>query len=155
MHLIEKLNKDDLKRRVMQITRRKKMYYYLPDFEKWPAPSSHLKSRTLSSVLKSLNFATNLAGSEYITRVSAEHKETQLYCDRKEIILVLKTDKNSYALCSSFLLLNDEDTKEISSSNTVNKMSLFIRKITRSLQWALKQNHLHRNPIHANKNTDT
>lgn len=69
MHLIENLNEDNLK---------KNMYYYLPDFEKCPAPISHLKSRTLSSVLKSLNLATNLAGSEYITRVSAEHKQTQL-----------------------------------------------------------------------------
>lgn len=44
---------------------------YLPDFEKCPAPSSHLKSRRLLSVFVALNFATNLAGSEYKTRGSA------------------------------------------------------------------------------------
>lgn len=44
--------------------------YYLPDFEKCPAPCSHLNNSKLSSVFIALNFATNLAGSEYITRGS-------------------------------------------------------------------------------------
>lgn len=43
---------------------------YLPDLEKWPAPSSHLNRRRLSSVFVVLSFATNLAGSEYRTRGS-------------------------------------------------------------------------------------
>uniref|UniRef100_A0A7C9ANB5 Uncharacterized protein n=1 Tax=Opuntia streptacantha TaxID=393608 RepID=A0A7C9ANB5_OPUST len=41
-----------------------------PDFVKCPAPNSHLNNRRLSSVFSSLNFATNLVGSEYITRGS-------------------------------------------------------------------------------------
>lgn len=44
--------------------------HYLPDFEKWPAPSSHLNNSKLSSVFIFLSFATNLAGSEYKTRES-------------------------------------------------------------------------------------
>lgn len=49
---------------------------YLPDFEKCPAPSSHLNKRMFLSVFKSLNFATNLAGSEYITRGSVSIKSS-------------------------------------------------------------------------------
>lgn len=45
---------------------------YLPDFEKCPAPSSHLNNSMLSSVFKSLNFATYFAGSEYRTRGSTK-----------------------------------------------------------------------------------
>ena len=43
---------------------------YLPDFEKCPAPSSHLNKSVLSSVFISRSFAMNLAGSEYSTRGS-------------------------------------------------------------------------------------
>ena len=49
------------------------LFIYLPDLEKCPAPSSHLNSRRLSSVFSSLSLATNLAGSEYITRGSVCH----------------------------------------------------------------------------------
>lgn len=48
------------------------MIIYLPDFEKCPAPSSHLNKSALSSVFNSLSFATNFAGSEYSTRGSVE-----------------------------------------------------------------------------------
>jgi hypothetical protein len=44
--------------------------HYLPDFDECPAPNSHFSSSMLLSVLVSLSFATNLAGSEYITRGS-------------------------------------------------------------------------------------
>lgn len=48
------------------------VHNYLPEFEKCPAPNSHLNSSILSSVFKSLSFATNLAGSEYMTRGSVK-----------------------------------------------------------------------------------
>lgn len=48
---------------------------YLPDFEKWPAPSSHLNNSWLLSVFVSLNFATNFAGSEYKTRGSIQQRD--------------------------------------------------------------------------------
>jgi hypothetical protein len=72
---------------------------YLPDLELCPAPSSHLNNRRLSSVFSSLSFATNLAGSEYITQGSDHHKGMR--CDatiihRKQKFRI--NQKNDYHL---------------------------------------------------------
>lgn len=65
---------------------------YLPDFEKCPAPSSHLNNSMLSSVFISLNFATNFAGSEYRTRGSTE------CTGRDDKTLISLNNKNVLAL---------------------------------------------------------
>jgi hypothetical protein len=64
---------------------------YLPDFEKSPAPSSHLNNSMLSSVFISLNFATNFAGSEYRTRGSTE------CTGRDDKILISLNNKNVFS----------------------------------------------------------
>ena len=40
---------------------------YLPDLPPWPAPMLVFKSSTLLSVFNARNFATYLAGSQYVT----------------------------------------------------------------------------------------
>lgn len=62
-------------------------YGYLPDFEECPAPNSHLNNSSLLSVFISLNFATNLAGSEYKTRGSVA---IHIYSVRKINKITLK-----------------------------------------------------------------
>lgn len=62
---------------------------YLPDFEKCPAPSSHLNTSMLLSVFISLSFATHLAGSEYITLGSVGQTESIKNVDKSETNLSL------------------------------------------------------------------
>lgn len=93
-----------------------KKVYHLPDFEKCPAPSSHLNSRTLSSVFISLNLATNLAGSEYITLGSVMKKSSDVTSKDQESLFDSLNNQSSTSSLYKWLRKYEQHTEHNKSS---------------------------------------